>query len=247
MWFKFNYKFYEKEHYYEYEGKRVKTSVTQFISNFHKPFDEPKWSKHVAKRDNREVEDVLAEWAHTAYNSATTGTLFHNRAEQLAIGKHFEVDYSNYGHEIRDRIDKLIPMQDKFFKDIDGKLLPLKTEFTVGLEDFIAGNLDLLVWNERDQEIQIWDYKTNKEINLENKYEKMKYPFHKHDSCNFVHYSIQLNIYKYIINKILGIKVGKCYIAHFNENNESYRTYKCLDLSEEVKIALEEVLPQLYK
>lgn len=242
MWSKFNYKFYEEGHYYIYKDKRVQISVTQFIKKFHKEFDEDKWSKYIAKKEGVSQQEILDRWKLAADLSAITGTLFHNRAEQLILNRVLSNNYDTLSDAVKERLKLLIPLQDKFFSDIEGKLIPLKTEFTVGIEDKIAGNVDLLVWNEKDQEIQVWDYKTNKEIKLDNKYDKMFYPFHNYDDCNFVHYSIQLNIYKYILETVLGIKIGKCYLAHFNENNPSYNLYKCLDLQKEVEIALKEKL-----
>ena len=54
-----DYKFYEKDHYYTYSGKRVKYSVTQFIDTKHIKFDKENLSKYVAQRDNLTQKEVL--------------------------------------------------------------------------------------------------------------------------------------------------------------------------------------------
>ena len=70
-------------------------------------------------------------------------------------------------------------------------------EYTVGIKDIIAGNIDMLCWNDYAKEIQIWDYKNTKEIAREGfKGQKCLSPFTNYADCNYVHYSIQLNMYK---------------------------------------------------
>lgn len=242
-----SYKFYEKEHYYTYNGQKVKYSVTQYIATKHKDFDLEAISAYVANRDNKPQQVVIDEWNVNNLISCTVGTLFHLRSEQLAQNKIIDIDYSSYEdkdyfNQIKTRLDKLIVLQDKFFADIYSKLIPIKEEFTVGYKDIIAGNIDLLCWNEKDQEYQIWDYKTNKQINTINKYEKLFDEFNELDDCEFNKYSIQLNIYKQLLEMSLNIKIGKCYLAWFNENNDDYKIFKCLDLSEEVKLALNNLI-----
>lgn len=248
LWSKFNqYMFYEKEHYYTFNGERVKTSVTQFVGSLSPLFDKESISKKISINSGIPQEEILAEWQKAADISCTLGTMFHLRSELYAQGKQFELDYSpaeklGYREEVEERMTKLIPMQNKFFENSHGKLIPLKTEFTVGLGKYIAGNIDLLAWNEKDQEIQVWDYKTNKKINMKNDFhKKMLYEFSNLDDCEFCHYSVQLNIYKAILERVLNIKIGKCYIIWFNENNESYQTIKCLDLQDQVNKALDRI------
>ena len=243
-----DYKFYEKEHYYTYQGKKVKYSVTQFIDTKHKKFDRDSLSKYVAKRDNLSQEDVLKLWDTKAQLACNVGTLFHNRAEQLANNKVFNIDFSTYSNlpiieDIKNKFNALIPLQDKFFQDIHNKLIPIKTEFTVGYKDIIAGNIDLLVWNVKYREFQIWDYKTNKEIKFINEYdEKLLDEFNTLDNCEFNKYSIQLNLYKELLQRGLNIKIGKCYLAWFNSNNENYQIFECLDLHNEVSAALDNLI-----
>lgn len=246
LWTKFrDYHFYESEHYYTYKGERVGTSVTQFVGSKSQPFDKEKMSQRVAEKEGCTQQEILNRWQKGADISCVLGTLFHLRSELYAAGKTFDIDYSeaeklNIKKPVQERLEKLMPMQDEFFKSIHGRLLPLKTEFTVGIDKYIAGNIDLLAWNEKDQEMQIWDYKTNKEIKMKNDFgKKMLDEFSDLDDCEFCHYSVQLNIYKEIIERNLGIKIGKCFLAYFNEKNEHWQPIQCMDVQDKVKIALD--------
>lgn len=244
-----DYCFYEDGHYYTYQGKKVKTSVTQFIENKHLPFDKEKISAYVAQRDNKDQKQILKEWEEISTIACEVGTLFHLRSEQLSAGKHLEVNYDHIKDEklkslVELKLNNLIPLQDKFFKDIHNKLIPVKTEFTVGYEDVIAGNIDLLCYNLKDDEFQIWDYKTNKDIKTDNNYQTLLEEFNGLPDCELSKYSIQLGIYKNLLKRKLNINIGKCYIVWFNENNSEYLIFKCLDLDSPIEQALDNLIKE---
>ena len=59
---------------------------------------------------------------------------------------------------------------DKFYNDVRDKLIPIKTELVVfDKETLIGGMLDILFYNVKAKEFQIWDWKTNKKFTIENK------------------------------------------------------------------------------
>ena len=53
-----------------------------------------------------------------------------------------------------------------------------------------------------------------------------------YDDCNFIHYSLQLNLYKAIIHRVLGILVGNLYLVHFNytKQDDTFEVIPCLDM-----------------
>ena len=245
MWSKFNdYLFHEEPHQYYWKGKKVKTSVTKFISTFFEAFDKEKISLAYAKKNGLEQQAVLDEWNTNGKIASITGTIFHKYAEDRQIGRIMPFDFSdakknNILDAVQDRVYKLCAMYDQFAIDTNEKLFPLKMEFTVGLKDHIAGNIDLLCWNEKYQEINIVDYKTSKKIEKTNSYgKKMKNEMSAYDDCEFYHYSFQLAIYKEILNRF-DIKVGKCMLIWINENNQKYEVIQCANLEKEAKLALD--------
>jgi hypothetical protein len=56
------------------------------------------------------------------------------------------------------------------------------------------------------------------------------------DSCELVKYSLQLGVYKKIIEKNCQIKLGNSYICWVNEVNDSFKVIETLDLSNEVDL-----------
>jgi hypothetical protein len=43
------------------------------------------------------------------------------------------------------------------------------------------------------------------------------------ENCDMEIYSLQLELYKYIIEKYLSIKLGKSYVVWFSHNNNDYK------------------------
>jgi ATP-dependent exoDNAse (exonuclease V) beta subunit len=242
-WSKFNcYTFYESEHKYYCYGKPVAISVTKFIDQFFEPFDIQEVSKKYALKHDLNQEDVVAEWKKKGKISSTTGTIIHKYLEDYARGKVFEVDYSeaiknNVLNEVKEKVSILLPQAKKFHDDTLGKLIPIQCEYTVGIDNLIAGNIDLLCWNVAANEFQIWDYKNVKEIKLKNPWGKKGLnEMCNYDDCNYTHYSLQQNLYKNMLERKLDVKIGKCYLVHFNPEEITkidYNIFECLDLQKE--------------
>jgi hypothetical protein len=97
-------------------------------------------------------------------------------------------------------------------KELTSKYVLAKTELLVySLELRMAGQVDLLMRNEDSTEYHILDYKFIKEP-LERKsyyrfrYKMMSGPFSRLMDTNYSHYSIQLEIYRYLMGAV-GRKV----------------------------------------
>lgn len=248
-WSKFNcYTFFEKTHQYYYYDKPVKTSVTQFVSTFFEPFDKEAVSLKYAKKHKLKQEEVLAEWDKQGKISTISGTIIHAFLEDYARGKVFELDFSEaidagLEQEVRERVNLLLPQAENFHFETLNKLIPIQCEYTVGIEDIIAGNIDLLCWNVKAGEFQIWDYKNIKEMRVQNEYkQKALKEFSAYDDCNLIHYSIQQNLYKVMLQRKLGIKIGKCYLVKFSHLAKDFEIYQCIDLEKECNLALDRLI-----
>lgn len=62
--------------------------------------------------------------------------------------------------------------------------------------------VDMVFYNVKANEYQIWDYKTNKKLTTENKYQNLLNPLFDLSESDINIYSLQLSLYKYIIEKI---------------------------------------------
>ncbi len=75
---------------------------------------------------------------------------------------------------------------------------------------------------------------------MNSKYRKrMKAPINFLHDCEFEAYSIQLNLYKYIIEKNTNIKIGKLWLIHIHEEQEKYNLIQCADYQHIIKLLFE--------
>ena len=103
------------------------------------------------------------------------------------------------------------------------------------IETMVKFTEKFVIWNEKQQCLQIWDWKTNTELHMNSKFNnKMKYCLSDLDECEFNVYSLQLNIYKKIIEKNTDLKFGSSHIVWFNENNPNYVLINCADYGDHV-------------
>ena len=116
-----------------------------------------------------------------------------------------------------------------------------RTEWLIWDEEFkITGSIDMVF---KDGEFfDIYDWKRSKSIDkipYGNKYLNNKIVEHLPDS-NFWHYSLQLNIYRCILERKYDIKIRNLFLIQLHPNFDFYKKIKCADLSKEVNMLLNE-------
>ena len=204
---KFNHiKYFDEPHKYFNQKGEEYVSATTFIKKFKKEFQTQVMAEQYAAKRGLDVNDVLHDWDMKRDISTVKGTAVHNMAENWWNNKSFPYDASvaikMFGHDIiKEKYDKCELLFKKFWADASENLIPVKMELVVGDDEYgIAGMVDCLFWNKKSEMLEIWDYKTNKEIKTSNNYgNKMLHPISHLDECELNTYSLQLGLYKHII------------------------------------------------
>lgn len=220
----------EAEHRYFLadDPKAEFTSSTTFIHKFFEPFDMDKVAdnliSNVPKYAGTNKNDLIKSWT----NSAGIGTFVHNELEE------YIKTFTTPTHiKSRQGVDWI---KSKNFKEC--KLYPEVIIFskTVG----ISGMVDLLIHNKEKDKYFIVDWKTNKKIYTESYKNKMgiKNSTKNLMDCNFIHYSLQLSLYRYLLEKFYGLDIHGQIILHLQE--DSYKEYSCPYLKDEVINMLKE-------
>ena len=240
-----NVKYYDEPHKY-YIGEQSLTSGTAFVGEFKEKFDSAGQAIKSAGKKGVSVEEMLAEWEFKGDFSRTKGTLLHNYAENHWQNKIFPLDYTPYDEKfgeglMKGRLEECIRMFHDFYNESNSALIPIAMELVVGDAELgIGGMVDALFWNDKHGELQIWDYKTNKEIAEYSKYRKrMQVPINFLQDCELEAYSIQLNLYKYIIQKNTNLRIGKCYLVHIHEEQEKYNVIECKEYQEIIQLLID--------
>jgi ATP-dependent exoDNAse (exonuclease V) beta subunit len=114
---------------------------------------------------------------------------------------------------------------------------PYRTEWLIFDEDLkISGSIDMVYENE-DGTLNIYDWKRSKEIiktNNWNKYASCPEISHVADN-NYSHYSLQLNIYKTILERKYGKTVKELYLVRLHPESENYDLIPVPIMENEIK------------
>lgn len=236
------YTFIEDGHYYLCNGKRVGISTTGLIAQYEQEFDSDTISQQVANKKGISQKEVLEEWRIENLHSTIKGSFIHEFAQSLWENKEYKFDYSKVPKEIdmdrlKNDITKLIPQAINFYNDYKDIYELIGCEIYLGDEDYDeCGATDQMMLNKNTGEIVIIDYKTNKKIEYESfRHKKMLIPLQEFDDCNYIHYSFQLNDYKYKFEKNTNLKVSETFIVYFNINADNYEIIKPLNIENKVK------------
>ena len=204
--------FTEASHKYEDgQGGRYQ-SVTTWLKQFFKPFDAPRMAARVAKRDGREVADVVAEWNNKRDTACEFGTRTHEIAEAVLLQQ-------TAPHQPRDeRETRAFFLATDYAETLrtwaneNGGQVYVE-RVVADPANLLAGTIDLQV----DFADCTWliDWKTN--ASLTKSYGKGRGPIKHLDDSNRTKYGLQLSTYETIIRE------------HYNVNGPVFRRLVHID------------------
>lgn len=236
----------------------MKTSVTKFINTFFPKFDvpvviakmmaSPNWPN--SKYFGKTLEEIAQEWSIKGQNSASLGTNMHS-----CIEKHI----NEFGWKYRKSVQQMPHTHEysnfiQFIKDTKkGKLTinnmptvwdykPYKTEFTVIMTqehyknmpwESIKGIIDAIFINPKTGKYVVVDWKRCEKIEMANPYQNALEPISRLTDCNFNHYSLQLNLYAFMLKHTLNMEIERMILV--NLLGDSYTVYDVDDMSHYIK------------
>ncbi len=192
----------------------VFTSCTTFISQFFEKFDKEAIALNLVTSHPNYIgmsaQELIDEWDRLT----NEGTQVHAEIERfLTEGK--PVNHPKARHAIEWL---------RFKRIIQKQMLP---EFTIYSKELgLAGTIDLLVLN-YDGTYDIYDWKTSKKIETTPYQGKRGIlgPTANIGDCNFNHYSLQLSLYRYILEKYYHLEIRYTVLFHLDgEKVVPYRT-----------------------
>lgn len=215
-------------HTYHLNGTRL-TGVTKYLKQFQKPFDRDDIAARVAARENRPVANVLAEWDAKGAAGIELGLRVHQYIEKtLNLHKNgVEITLANDPFLALNDPCPEITAFDTLFGQLKNKTEIIQVEWVMGDIDWgIAGTADALVFSSDTGQYHLWDWKTGK-FDIENKWEKLLRPFAGFDACKLNIYSLQLSLYRLIIQRNTGLTLGDSYLFHLQDGG--CHIYKAVD------------------
>lgn len=220
------YDFFEgKEHVYVIDGiPGHPTSVTTLIHKHFPEFDGPgivdkyysKWQRDPAsKYHGKTKEEILQGWELEKVKASSLGTNMH-RAIEFFMNEELEEEPDT--------------PEFKYFKNFWEDFKREKPDYQVYRTEWlvwtgngkIAGSIDCVLRTPTGEFI-ILDWKRAKQLEFSNGFGRKGFgPLSCFQDCNYAHYCIQLNTYKYILENFYGGKVKGMYLVVLHPNNENY-------------------------
>lgn len=234
--------YYDEPHKY-FIGNKELISVTKLIGKYKEDFDEEFWSVKKEYDFNVDQEEIKHGWKFINRVGTLKGSLIHDYAENLLNNKVFPYPQEKietlFGYDpIKEQYFKTKNHVDNFYKENIKNLIPIKTELVVCDEEYgIGGMVDILFYNRKEKEYQIWDHKTNKEFSLESK-TNLLFPINNLTESDIDVYSLQLELYKHIIEKNTGIKLGQSHLIWYSHLEPNYKIFKTKNVKKEIKTIL---------
>lgn len=232
-------KFIEESHSYFNDKGEQYTSVTTLLKKYQPAKDWKGIAEKYAKKHKKTVEEVEASWKEENKKAIDKGNAYHlKREKELVASGEMEINgklYNVVETPLEDGVKLAIPLK------LENAVYP---ELIIYSDKYkIAGQADRV--EVVDDTIMIKDYKTNKEIKKEsykhwkNGHEKMLFPLNHLMNCNYWQYSMQLNLYMYMLKQHnVKLKVGTMELLHIKDD-ESVEVYDVPNLQEEAKKLLE--------
>lgn len=212
--------FIESTHTYIIDGdvSHSITSVTTLVHKFFRHFDadavidkmsrSPSFSE--SKYFGMSPDEIKADWERNRDEAAQAGTRMHKSIENVVNG--FPAHHA-FAHGTALPSANVPCRELEMFNEYASRvksegLVPFRTEWVVFSKPHnLAGSIDM-VYRAPDGSLVLADWKRSKKINMANRYQRGIGPCKHLDDCNFVHYTLQLNLYRRIIEMHYGERVS---------------------------------------
>ena len=232
--------FDEEKHEYTIDGKKAPRSVTGLLHEYAQEFDATRalvamkngreWDakKAAMEEDGLATDDasILCRWQRNGEVARARGHLLHYQAEMLANGRIIELPHSP-------ELQQAIAIYERLLGE---GLQPFRAEvnlFHCGLR--VAGQPDLLM-RDPDNNVVIVDWKRAKSIKTENDRCHLKYPLGHLPDTNYWHYSLQVNVYGYILESEYGMKVAGYKLAVVHPDASRPKLINCPRMDAEMSL-----------
>jgi hypothetical protein len=234
--------FEEETHKYTIDGVRDGwISCTGFIHGFFQEFDPDAVIKKMMSSRNwpsskyfgMTAEAIKKQWSDSGTEASALGTRMHLDIER----------YNNaepVGNLAGDEYEPCLGTEWDYFLNYEKRhrlvrgFVPYRTEWLVFKEDIkLAGSIDM-IYLKPDGTLAIYDWKRAKEMKYENSYQSGLAPLDHLPDTNYWHYSLQLNIYRRILEEFYGVVVSELALVVLHPNNDDYRVIMLNRMDDEV-------------
>lgn len=222
--------FYDSTHQYFVNGKKVRTSVTAFISKFFPKFDAITKAKAEVDKGPKSkyygmtAGEIIDMWDESGRQSMEEGKEMHKLIE-----RHFHKDLkeNEFSVTLAQYLNWLV----------ESGSTQLQSEFIVyNPQNDIAGSIDG-IYMTKDNKLMLVDFKRIAELDFTDKYEHRTAfaPITDIDNCNGEKYYLQLNMYKYMLEQFYNLKIDRMCLLLLHPTKHKYEEVVVPDRQDHVR------------
>lgn len=218
-------------HSYTYEGKPL-VGTTRLLAQLKRPFDRTSWARREAEKLGITVEAFLTEQDADFKRRMQHGDDVHSWiAHELRSFQRHEAD-QNAGS-----LPEIFAFRHFWSSN---KYEPYLVEWIIGDADLgLAGTTDAVIYNPDTGLHHLWDWKTGTKFRTENRFQNLLPPFASLNDCELVNYSLQLSLYRLIIERNTDLMLGDSHLLYLPAGGNCL-VYTALDLRQPLLKWLEE-------
>lgn len=222
--------FYRQTHTYVANGRRLE-SATKLVNSLKEPFDRDYWAAKKAEERGVSPAVIIDEWEAKAQNSRDLGTRVHEHIEKVLKGT---LQADDLFLSFNDTPPQIIGF-DSFWRRAAKVAEPVRLEWVLGDPGLgVGGTCDALLLNKESGQYHLWDWKTNANFKANNPFQTLKDPFDDLPDCELTIYSLQLSLYRLIIERNTDLEMGDSYILHLDDRSQ-YRVHVAEDYRERLE------------
>lgn len=189
--------FTEQSHTYRIDQTgECLTSATTFIDQYFDKFDADKMSQKCVdkpKYQGMTADEIKGHWAKEAEQASVWGSNVHAFCECLFLGQDPPEPLDEHETALFYHAATSVLTLEERFQFIEAEKIIFSPTFG------IAGMVDLVMFDPRCNHIIIVDWKTNKQIKMDNPWQSALPPIQALEDCEYVKYSLQLTLYEMIL------------------------------------------------
>jgi ATP-dependent exoDNAse (exonuclease V) beta subunit len=232
--------FQDEGHLYTVQGvEGHPISVTTLIHTLFEPFDadvviekmmnSERWPE--SQYFDMSADEIKKLWDDNRDEAAKAGTAMHKTIEDFlnlperkraeALSHFGKCGYAPMWLPQTPEFSRFLAFWSGLTKE--GLYVPYRTEWLVfDAEKRLAGSIDLILEERGTGNLVIVDWKRSKQIKYNNPFQSGKHCLRHLPDCNYVHYSMQLNIYRHLLETHYGKKVVDMYLVVLHPNNPTF-------------------------
>lgn len=239
--------FDEEQHLYSL-GDVVMRSVSNVVGMFFREFDAVGISLKKCCGNETEAAKLRECWESKGAVASQAGTFLHKQIEDYLNGKQVpdllcDVNFKGNYVSLNETLD--ISREWSYFKAFERNVAfkPFRTEWRVfDVDARVAGTLDLVCACD-DGTYEIYDWKRSNKVDPteRNRWANGLNGLEHLTDTSYIHYCLQQNLYRYILQKNYGIKISRMNLVVLHPELPTYRVVPVPPMEREVAMIIEKI------